>query len=126
MEATQLLTVVQTALEDLKAHDLKVLDVRQLSNVTDYMVIATGQSSRQVSALANNVVEKVKAQGMRPLGEEGLDVGEWALIDLGDVVVHVMQPTVRDFYQIEKLWTESEKNANSPYIQRLMPHRSAV
>ena len=96
------------ALEDLKAVDILVLDVRELSNFTDYMIIASGRSARQVAALAENVVVKAKQAGEPPLGVEGMRGGEWVLVDLGDVVVHVMQPDVREFYQLEKLWSSRE------------------
>ena len=100
----QLQQLVVAALEELKGLDIRVLDVRELTTVTDVMVVASGNVDRHVRALAENVVEKAKEQGVRPLGVEGLDQGEWALVDLGDVVVHVMKPRVRDFYQLEKLW----------------------
>lgn len=106
MQIDSLINVVIDALEDLKARDIKVLDVSAVSNITDRMVIATGNSSRHVASLARNVDIKVKEQGVRPLGDEGLDAGEWALLDLGDVIVHVMQAETRDFYQLEKLWGE--------------------
>ncbi len=93
------------ALQELKAFDLRVLDVRDLTSVTDYMVIASGGSDRQVKALARNVVEKAKHAKHIPMGVEGERDGEWVLIDLYQVVVHVMLPRVRDFYQLEKLWT---------------------
>lgn len=106
MQPEQLLEIVTLALEDIKAQDIKVLDVREMSSVTDLMVIASGTSTRQVSAIAKNVEQKARENGIRALGDEGIDSGEWALVDLGDVVVHVMLPTVRDFYQLEKLWSD--------------------
>jgi len=106
MNTEKLLTVVQNALEDKKGKDIKILNVRQLSDITDFMVVATGRTARQVIALAQHVIEQAKSNGHRPLGDEGGDVGEWVLVDLGDVIVHVMQPQTRDFYQLEKLWNE--------------------
>ena len=104
MQSKRLCQLAVDALEDLKAVDIVRLDVRKLSDFTDYMIIATGRSSRQVAALAENVVMKAKAAGEAPLGVEGLRGGEWVLVDLCDVVVHVMHPDVREFYQLEKLW----------------------
>ena len=97
------------ALEDVKAQDIVSINVREKTSVTDFMVIASGSSSRHVKSLVDNVLEKVKEQGVRPLGSEGLDTGEWALLDLGDVVVHVMLQSQRDLYQLEKLWTVTEQ-----------------
>lgn len=97
--------IVVEALEDLKAVDLRVLDVRGQTTVTDVMVIASGTSDRHVKALADSVLERTREAGVRPLGVEGERAAEWVLVDLGDVVVHVMQPRVREFYQLEKLWS---------------------
>ena len=80
----------------------------ELTSVTDYMIIASGNSNRQVSALADNVIEKAKAAGARPLGVEGKDSGEWVLVDLGYIVVHIMQPATRQFYDLERLWESAE------------------
>ncbi len=96
--------VVAGALDDLKADNVHVLDVRHLTAVTDTMVIASGRSDRHVRAIAGAVVEQAKKAGYRPLGVEGERSGEWVLVDLADVVVHVMLPRVREFYNLEKLW----------------------
>jgi ribosome-associated protein len=96
--------IVVDALDDLKAQDVHVIDVRGKTSVTDVMVIASGTSNRHVKALADNVIEEARKHGVRPLGVEGEDAAEWILVDLGDVVVHVMLPRVRDFYNLEKLW----------------------
>ena len=96
--------VVAGALDDLKAVDVHVLDVRHLTTVTDTMVVASGRSDRHVRAIAGAVVEHCKKAGFRPLGVEGERSGEWVLVDLADVVVHVMLPRVREFYNLEKLW----------------------
>jgi len=104
MTQESLQSTVLSALEDLKARDVIVMDVRGLTNIADSMVIASGTSDRHVRSIAENVVEKCKESGQRPLGVEGLKDGEWVLVDLQDVVVHVMLPRVRDFYNLEKLW----------------------
>ena len=110
MQSEQLVQVAIAALEDMKAQDIISLDVREKTSVTDIMVIASGTSSRHVKSLADNVLEKVKQQGVRPLGSEGLEGGEWALLDLGDVVVHVMLPTTREFYDLARLWRGAEQS----------------
>jgi ribosome-associated protein len=97
-------TLVTDALDDMKASQVKVLDVRKVTDVADFMVIASGTSDRHVRAVAQNVVEKAKQAGYRPQGVEGDKDGEWVLIDIGDVIVHVMLPRVREFYALEKLW----------------------
>ncbi len=99
-----LFEIVASALDGLKAADVQVLDVRHLTTVTDTMVIASGRSDRHVRAIAAAVVEQCKRAGHRPLGVEGERSGEWVLVDLADVVVHVMLPRVREFYNLEKLW----------------------
>jgi ribosome-associated protein len=102
--------VVAGALDDLKALDVSLLDVRHLTTVTDTMIVASGRSDRHVRAIADAVVEKCKKEGHRPLGVEGQNVGEWVLVDLGDVVVHVMLPRAREFYNLEKLWDLAERD----------------
>ena len=96
--------VVAHALDDLKAFETTFLDVRHLTTVTDAMAIASGRSDRHVRAIAQAVVEQSKKAGFRPIGVEGANAGEWVLVDLGDLVVHVMLPRVREFYNLEKLW----------------------
>jgi ribosome-associated protein len=102
--ADDLRKLVMTALEDLKAEDIVEMDVHDKTSVTDYVVIASGTSNRHVKSIAGNVVAETKQAGYRTLGVEGEDEAEWVLVDLGDVVVHVMQPKVRDFYDLESLW----------------------
>ena len=105
MPEKSLVSIVVSALEDLKGVDIQVLDVHQMTSITDYMVVVSGNSNRHVKALADSVVEKVKESGVRPLGVEGEREAEWILVDLGDVVVHVMRPLVREFYKLERLWS---------------------
>lgn len=102
---TNLNPVVLNALEDLKAIDITALDVRSLTNITDYMLIATGTSARHIKAIADNVLEQAHKHGLSVLGIEGIE-GEtdWVLIDLNNVVVHVMLASAREFYELEKLW----------------------
>ncbi|MEM8489238.1 MAG: ribosome silencing factor [Pseudomonadota bacterium] len=100
-----LVELVVDALDDLKGVNTVCLDVSAQSEVMDYLVISSGNSNRHVKSLADSVTQKAKAAGTRPLGIEGADTGEWVLVDLGDVVVHVMQPATRDFYDLERLWT---------------------
>jgi ribosome silencing factor RsfS/YbeB/iojap len=96
--------VVIDALDDMKALEVKVLDVRGLTDIADFMVIASGTSDRHVRSVAQRVVEKTKEAGFRPHGVEGQQDGDWVLIDLHDMIVHVMLPRVREFYGLEKLW----------------------
>jgi len=94
------------ALEALKADDIVQLDVSAIASFTDYMIFASGNSSRHVSAIADLVVEAAKEAGRPALGVEGEEVGEWVLVDLGDAIVHIMLPDVRQYYELEKLWGE--------------------
>jgi len=98
------LAVVRAALEDVKAQDIVELDVRGITDIAEYMVIASGTSSRHVNALASNVGEEAKKAGFRPLGTEGQQDSEWVLLDLGYVIVHVMMPATRRLYDLESLW----------------------
>jgi ribosome-associated protein len=104
---TDLQKLAVHALEELKGVDIKVLDVHELTSITDWMVICTGTSNRHVKSLAENVLQVAKEHGFKPRGVEGLTEGEWALVDLNGVVVHVMQAQARAFYQLEKLWDMS-------------------
>jgi ribosome-associated protein len=104
-----MLKAVHAAVENLKAKDVVEIDVRGKSNVCDYMVIASGTSSRHVKSIADEVVKMVKALDVMPLGVEGEREAEWVLADLGDVVVHVMLPRVREFYALERLWTVGDE-----------------
>ena len=99
---------VTAALDDMKAVNVKVLDVRGLTDIADTMVIASGNSDRHVRSIADNVARKAKEAGFRPLGTEGARDGEWVLVDLTDILVHVMLPRVREFYGLERLWDTGE------------------
>lgn len=103
-----LIETITAALDDLKAQNVTVLDVRNLTDVTDTIVIASGTSDRHVKSLAGSVYEKAKQAGFRPIGMEGEKEGEWVLVDLQDAIVHVMLPRVREFYGLEKLWDVRE------------------
>ena len=108
MESEELKKVIVEALEDLKAINTVCLDVSGLTDVMDHMIIASGTSSRHVKSLATNVSVEAKKVDVPPIGIEGADVGEWVLVDFGDVVVHVMLPATRDFYDLERLWVSQD------------------
>ena len=109
--ASALQSIVTAALEDMKAVNIKKLDVRGLTDIADTMMIASGNSDRHVRSIAERVVEKAKAAGIRPLGVEGARDAEWVLVDLQDILVHVMLPRVREFYALEKLWESAPSDA---------------
>jgi ribosome-associated protein len=109
MRTAQLRKYIEDALEDAKALDIVVLDVRKIAMFTDYMVIVTGTSTRHVAAVADKVVDRLREKGRRPVGVEGMGTSDWVLVDYGDVVLHVMRTQTRDFYQIEKLWGEGKR-----------------
>ena len=115
MQSEELTHFTVTALDEFKAIDIRVLDVREMTTVTDFMIVASGRSDRHVRALGDNLVRKAKKEGHAPLGVEGEREGEWILVDLCDVVVHIMLPEIREFYQLEKLWgTPDTKREVSP------------
>jgi len=109
MQAEEMRKEIYQALVDAKGQDIKVLDVRGVTDFTDYMIIASGTSNRHVQTLADRVCERMKELGVRPVGREGEAVGDWVLIDFGDVVTHLMRPQVRDFYNLEKLWGDGAR-----------------
>jgi ribosome-associated protein len=104
MQAEELCKISQLALEEIKARDVTVLDTRKMTSLFDFMIVASADSARQTKALARNVAEKVKQAGGTLIGVEGEQTGEWVLVDLGDVLVHIMQPAIREYYNLEQLW----------------------
>ena len=114
IESAELKHLVIEALDDLKGINIVDLNVVDLTDVMDYLVIASGTSNRHVKSLAENVLTKAREQGYRPLGVEGQESAEWVLVDFGDVVVHVMLPATRDFYDLERLWSLPPRSAEQP------------
>lgn len=108
-----LLNLVIQSLENFKAGSITSLDVHNMTSITDYMVIANGTSSRHVSAIADNLIEKIKSLNISPCSIEGDEDNDWVLVDLGDVVVHVMQPRARAYYNLEKLWSPQAELAQA-------------
>ena len=104
MNIKKLLDIVLTSLNDGKATDVDLYDVKKLTSMSDYILIASGRSRRQVSALADKLIQTVKENKFEALGVEGKTEGEWVLVDLGDIIVHIMHPGSREYYQLEKLW----------------------
>jgi len=115
------------ALEDIKAHDIQAIDVHKITSICDWIVVATADSARQTKALARNVRDALRQAGVTIVGTEGEDVGEWILVDAGDVVVHVMQPAVREYYALEELWNEGRfdkvVNSTAPVATKRPPAR---
>ena len=126
--------LVISALEDIKAHDIQAIDVRKVTSMCDWIVVASADSARQTKALARHVRDALKEAGSAIVGTEGEDSGEWILVDAGDVVAHVMQPAVREYYNLEELWSEGkfDKVVNSsspvppPAARRRAPARRAA
>ena len=122
MQVEELRDLAVSILDDMKAQDVKVIDVRGKTSITDFMIIASGNSDRHVKSIAEAVMFKTKHAGEPPIGSEGIGDGEWALVDLNGVVVHVMQARVRDFYQLERLWNvdpgEAEKLVQQQQTQQ--------
>lgn len=121
MEAEEVKQLVVDALEDLKAINTVSLDVSRLTDVMDFLVIASGTSNRHVKSLASNVSMEAKKRGLRPLGIEGEQAGEWVLVDFGSVVVHVMLPATRDFYDLERLWVSPAPEAEQESTSTPLP-----
>jgi len=111
MKVKALLQLVEHSLEDMKAIDVKVLDVSKITSIADYMLVCSGNSTRHVKAIAKELVEQAKANDVKPLGVEGEQEAEWVLVDLADIIVHIMLPKSRDFYNLEKLWSAEETEA---------------
>ena len=110
MQFEQLKKLALYAIEELKGEDVVVLDVKGKTSVMDLMIVASGTSSRHVKSIASNIYTEAKKAGVSVLGQEGEDQGEWVLVDLGDIVIHVMQPHIREHYDLEKLWSFSEEH----------------
>jgi ribosome-associated protein len=126
MHAEAIRKAAVEALEDIKARDIVVLDVRKMTSLFDIIIVASAESTRQARALAKNVQEKLKAIGARVYGVEGERSGEWVLVDLGEVIVHVMQPAVRAYYNLEQLWGGRPPLPHPGLRSKDMPGRRAV
>ena len=129
MDIRKLQRVIVDALEDVKAQDIKVYNTGQLSDMFDRVIIASGTSNRQTRALASSVAEKVKQAGGTVVSTEGEDSGEWVLVDCGDAVVHILQPSIRAYFNLEELWGDKPvrlKSAGPLSIARKKPRKAPV
>ena len=123
MTPTELKTLAENALDEMKAVEVTVIDVADRTTVTDWMIVAGGTSQRHVKSLANEVITQSKENGVRPVGIEGESEGDWILVELGDVIVHVMTRETRDFYALEKLWTmEPTEQSVEQQAEQLAEH----
>lgn len=130
MDIRKLQRVIVDALEDVKGQDIRVFNTTALSDMFDRVVIASGTSNRQTRALASSVVEKVKAAGGAVVSTEGEDSGEWVLVDCGDAVVHILQPAIRDYYNLEEIWggkiVRLKSEAAAPIASKTTARRAAT
>jgi ribosome-associated protein len=124
MQAEQLQQVAREALEEIKAHDIVVLDTRKITSLFDYLIVASADSARQTKALARNVADRVREAGGTVVGLEGEQTGEWVLVDLGDLVVHIMQPAIRTYYNLEQLWGGEAPRRVTPLRSEPRPSES--
>ena len=113
MNNKKIIDIILNTLDDAKALDVIVFEVSKLTSISDYMIIASGRSNRQVNSIAEKVIEVAKENSLPPLGTEGRKEGEWVLVDLGDIIVHIMQPDTREYYQLEKLWGNEAEQAKN-------------
>ena len=123
MDIKTMKAAVIDALEEIKAKNIVVLNVSKLTSLFDYLVVASGDSNRQTKALANNIKERLKEGGATVHGSEGEENGEWVLVDLGDIVVHVMQPAIREYYRLEELWRDGKIEYPRPDAKKAAPKK---
>ena len=125
MDIKKMKTAVIDALEEIKAKNIVMLNVSKLTSLFDYLVVASGDSNRQTRALASNVKDRLKELGASVVGSEGEESGDWVLVDLGDIVVHVMQPAIRDYYHLEELWREGKIEYPKPALKKVTTKKPA-
>lgn len=125
MDIKKMKAAVIDALEEIKAKNIVMLNVSKLTSLFDYLVVASGDSNRQTRALASNVKDRLKELGASVVGSEGEESGDWVLVDLGDIVVHVMQPAIRDYYHLEELWREGKIEYPKPELKKITTKKPA-